>query len=642
MEVKLQIAPEFYQNADGSIDWDRLGDGATQRTQLTIDNTAPVLESIQVDPLNQTLTIVARDNEYLACIALYNRNASDVIALGSPNQEEPGETCTMVLGKEDLYTGDLWLQVYDYAMNMVTYRLHIGDQLDIPEPVYDFIGYGTNTGIPFTSKYYKWVGFNKGCGEEESDYRGLAEGSPVFYSATEADGYVFAATDDEMLYVMPLEDLENRTPLVDLSDMSAAGIPSYARVQDLCYNVQDGYLYCVTNYNHLVRVDKLTGAYTNLGELSLGSKEEAAAMTCDLGGLGDEPLHVGTKEEAAALTCDRQGNFYVVAGVSGSVNSTQVYTFTLDTFSAPTKVGSFPYPFRYTCIKALTWDPKDDCLYVSYCDNGDWFGTEVYREPTRCIIRLDQARAHGIIPPEVVGNPKHVFEAFFIPGAYDTGTAWYETTDRVMQMTISADALRMVRGTSESLSVELMPWTLSNFNVTWSSSDPSIATVDADGTVHGVSNGMATITATAVSDPEASISCQVEVYSVLGKLKGLIENTDGTSSLFTWDLDQEAPPVLGAKIQETYSAATYDRKTGVVYAQNQSENQLCKINPETGEILSRTATTDQKIDDLAFCEFLGEGQQLVGMDKYNLWGTDGPVRRRLGRQSSWRSGLLVE
>lgn len=110
----------------------------------------------------------------------------------------------------------------------------------------------------------------------------------------------------EMLYVMPLEDLENRTPLVDLSDMSAAGIPSYARVQDLCYNVQDGYLYCVTNYNHLVRVDKLTGAYTNLGELSLGSKEEAAAMTCDLGGLGDEPLHVGTKEEAAALTCDRQ------------------------------------------------------------------------------------------------------------------------------------------------------------------------------------------------------------------------------------------------------------------------------------------------------------------------------------------------
>ena len=147
-----------------------------------------------------------------------------------------------------------------------------------------------------------------------------------------------------------------------------------------------------------------------------------------------------------------------------------------------------------------------------------------------------------------------------------------------------------------------MPWTLSNFNVTWSSSDPSIATVDADGTVHGVSNGMATITATAVSDPEASISCQVEVYSVLGKLKGLIENTDGTSSLFTWDLDQEAAPVLGAKIQETYSAATYDRKTGVVYAQNQSENQLCKINPETGEILSRTATTDQKIDDLAFCE----------------------------------------
>ena len=621
VEVTLQVAPEFYQNADGSIDWDRLGDGATQHTQLTIDNTAPVLESIQVDPLNETLTIVARDNEYLACIALYNRNASDVIALGSPNQQEPGETCTMVLGKDDLYTGDLWLQVYDYAMNVVTYRLHIGDQLGIEEPTYDFIGYGTNTGIPFTTQYYKWVGFNKGCGEEESDYRGLAEGLPAIYSATEADGYVFALTDSELLYVIPLEDMEDKTPLVDLDDMSTVGIPSYVWVKDLCYNVQDGYLYCVTNYNHLVRIDKLTGAYTNLGELSLGTREEAAAMTCDLGGLGDEPLHAGAKEESAALTCDRQGNFYVAAGVPGNTEVTQIYTFTLDTFSAPTKVGSFPYPFRYSTVKALTWDPKDDCLYVSYCDNGDWFGTDVYREPTRCIIRLDPTQVtHGTIQSEVVGNPKHVFEAFFIPGAYDTGTGWYEITDRVMQMTISADALRMVRGSSESLSVELKPWTLSRFDVTWSSSDPGIATVDANGTVHAVSNGMATITATAVSDPEASISCQVEVYSVLGNLKGLIENSDGTSSLFTWDLNEEAAPVLGAQIQETYSAVTYDRENGVVYAQNQSENQLCKMNPETGEILSRTATTDQKIDGLAFCEFLGEGQQLVGMDKYNLWG----------------------
>ena len=374
-------------------------------------------------------------------------------------------------------------------MNVVTYRLHIGDQLGIEEPTYDFIGYGTNTGIPFTTQYYKWVGFNKGCGEEESDYRGLAEGLPAIYSATEADGYVFALTDSELLYVIPLEDMEDKTPLVDLDDMSTVGIPSYVWVKDLCYNVQDGYLYCVTNYNHLVRIDKLTGAYTNLGELSLGAREEAAAMTCDLGGLGDEPLHAGAKEESAALTCDRQGNFYVAAGVPGNTEVTQIYTFTLDTFSAPTKVGSFPYPFRYGTVKALTWDPKDDCLYVSYCDNGDWFGTDVYREPTRCIIRLDPTQVtHGTIQSEVVGNPKHVFEAFFIPGAYDTGTGWYEITDRVMQMTISADALRMVRGSSESLSVELKPWTLSRFDVAWSSSDPSIATVDANGTVQWYGN----------------------------------------------------------------------------------------------------------------------------------------------------------
>ena len=605
VEVTLQIAPEFYQNADGSIDWDRLGDGATQRTQLTIDNTAPVLESIQVDPLNQTLTIVAKDNEYLACVALYNRNASDIVALRSPNQQEPGEVCTMVLGREDLYTGNLYLQVCDYAMNVVTYRLHIGDQLDIEEPVYDFIGFASNLYIPFTQEdYRKWIGFNRGCGEEESDYRGLLEENRsgfYFRSATEVDGHVFAISD-EILYVMPLENLEEKTQVADLDDMSAVGIPSYARVQDLCYNVQDGYLYGITNYNHLVRIDKLTGVYANLGTLSLGSREESAA-----------------------LTCDRQGNFYVAAGIPGSTGITQVYTFTLDTLNAPTDVGFFTYPFRSDTVHTLVWNPEDDCLYVSYCDDGSWFGDEVYREATRCILCLDQTQVnHGIIRTKVVGNPKYVIETFFIPGVYDTGTAWYETTNHVMHMTISADALRIVRGAHDSLSVELEPWTLSSFDVTWSSSDTSVATVDANGTVYGVSDGTATITATAVSDPEASLSCQVEVYSVQGKLKGVIENGDGTSSLFTWDLEREDAPVLGAKLPNTFSAVTYDREQGVVYAQDHAENRLYKIDPKSGEILNNLSATSQKIDDLVFCEFLGEGQQLVGIDKYNLWGPMDP------------------
>ncbi|MBQ7871212.1 MAG: leucine-rich repeat protein [Oscillospiraceae bacterium] len=64
------------------------------------------------------------------------------------------------------------------------------------------------------------------------------------------------------------------------------------------------------------------------------------------------------------------------------------------------------------------------------------------------------------------------------------------------------------------------PYTATNFDLTWSSSDETVATVDADGVITGVSAGTATITAKAVLG-DASASVEVTVKEASG---------DGTGS----------------------------------------------------------------------------------------------------------------
>lgn len=87
-----------------------------------------------------------------------------------------------------------------------------------------------------------------------------------------------------------------------------------------------------------------------------------------------------------------------------------------------------------------------------------------------------------------------------------------------------------VGGSASALKATVSPSTASNAAVTWTSSDPSVATVDADGTVVPVGAGSATITATSV-DGGFEASCAV---SVTQPIEGI-------------SLDKEAATIIGAK-----------------------------------------------------------------------------------------------
>lgn len=59
-------------------------------------------------------------------------------------------------------------------------------------------------------------------------------------------------------------------------------------------------------------------------------------------------------------------------------------------------------------------------------------------------------------------------------------------------------------------------------SVTWTSSDDTVATVDANGLVNAVGTGIAAITATSAEKPEVSAQCKVTVYDFSGTLTAIL------------------------------------------------------------------------------------------------------------------------
>lgn len=82
------------------------------------------------------------------------------------------------------------------------------------------------------------------------------------------------------------------------------------------------------------------------------------------------------------------------------------------------------------------------------------------------------------------------------------------------KITVDPATLTLKKGTSKTLSVKYDPAdTTDNKAVTWESSDKSVATVDANGTVKALKEGTATITATTV-DGKHTASCTVTVKEI--------------------------------------------------------------------------------------------------------------------------------
>lgn len=79
IELALTMAPELYVDATGQVNWNALGEGASMRMPVVIDNTAPTLEDVSLSLTGDSLQVTARDNQYVAGVVLYNAAGTQVL-----------------------------------------------------------------------------------------------------------------------------------------------------------------------------------------------------------------------------------------------------------------------------------------------------------------------------------------------------------------------------------------------------------------------------------------------------------------------------------------------------------------------------------------------------------------------------------
>ena len=311
----LTLAPEYYVDAQGNVDWAALGEGATFAVPMVVDNTAPTLEDISLSLTSNILTVTASDNQYIAAVVLYNKTGTSALAYTGAKQDiDPKESAQYQLDMNGISGKKFLVQVIDYAMNIVTYELVLesGDE-EVVLP--DMIAYDLDNGY--------WTSFSA---DSTYDQLGVyATSDYTYYAGTIADHYIFATTDSGELHVMPEDDM------TDVNVVANLGVT----ISDMAYNKADGQIYGVVN-GYLVTIDKLTG--------ELGIVDQVGVLT-------------------NTLACDANGTFYCAQYGTGNV-----YSFTLDTIAAPTLVCNVNIVSQY--VQAMEIDPNNGMLYwASYYVN---------------------------------------------------------------------------------------------------------------------------------------------------------------------------------------------------------------------------------------------------------------------------------
>ncbi len=518
ISMGFTLVPEYYIDAEGNVDWAALGSGTTLETSFVIDNTAPELSGVSIDLMNNTMTVKASDNNYVAAVGLYNKTGTRCLAQTGARQDiGKGELAEYSFSLDKVNGKKFLLQVFDYAMNRTTYliEMQIGESADLPEMMaYDLV-----------SRH--WAGFDKNF---EYDYKvgtpRIAYADHTYYAATIAEHYVFASTDKGELYVMPEDDLSDTTFITDLEMV----------LYDMAYNQADGEIYAVTEAGDLVSFHKLTGEVTRIGRIGVNTN---------------------------TLACSPEGIFYC-----NELGTGKVYSFTLETMDEPELLMEDSYLTYVDPITGADMGGTTGNMGMEYNPN-----TGMICWNSHCEVLIGSYITYAYyyeINPENGAFTRyndfwHEMSGLIIPVRAGGGQGWADPTEEVIAVRLNKSEIDVIRGTSAQLIANVQPWTATDRTVTWTSSDESVATVDKYGVVTGHKEGTATIRATSNLDPGFYGECTVNVEILEATLHGTLSEMDGNSMFYDWDMSTGESWTAGAKLDKSMTSATYSEAENVFY-----------------------------------------------------------------------------
>lgn len=165
---------------------------------------------------------------------------------------------------------------------------------------------------------------------------------------------------------------------------------------------------------------------------------------------------------------------------------------------------------------------------------------------------------------------------YIVPSGSGSELTPAEEADRI---TISHESLDLLTGAEFRLDAVAYPWTLTDRSIIWSSSDPSVATVD-DGYVAAVAPGTVTITATTSAAPNLQASCVVTVSDLKPlPLSGMVY--DANSKTHWVDFSTSAPQDWTAFADGDGSYYAGSMLDGMVYVH--SGDRIARFDPDTFE-----------------------------------------------------------
>ena len=597
LELALTMAPEYYVSYDAEgkavVNWDALGEGASFRIPMVVDNTAPVVKDASLSFTRNAIEVTASDNQYVAAVALYNLSGTKVLTYDGAKQDiEPGEEAEYTLDLTGVNGKGFLLQIMDYARNTTTYKVDM--QIGEPEPLPGMIAFNLDAGY--------WTSITKE--PTPDDLKPYTDASQTFYAATIVDHYVLASTKTGDLYIMPEDDLANTTKIANLGMV----------LTDMAYNPADGKIYGVAN-DKLVTVDKFTGATEIVGPLPVPSD----TLACDADGnfycnqrgnfhvwkftmngvLNQIPLIYDLNDDGQVTTDDVQALMEYVTGSrasisngehadfngDGELNTRDVYKFlAMLTENELTGTKQIVSGIGSTNgQQTMEMDPNTGMLYWLSHYDANVLGTVV---PYTFLEEIDPVAGTRTTS----SNLGYQMSCLIIPEKTD-GSDWVVPTDQITGIQISDESLTLLKGTTKTLSASVLPWTVTDRSVTWTSSNPEVATVNDKGVVTGLVPGEAVITATSVLNPAFTASCHVTVKNLEITLKGALQDPDGKAQLFSWNMEQEGAWQKTADLDVYLSSVTKDPVNNILYVVDSTTDawSMHKVDPATGKSVDTAA-----------------------------------------------------
>ena len=282
-----------------------------------------------------------------------------------------------------------------------------------------------------------------------------------------------------------LSDLAKLTYL-DLSDNQIRDISSLNKLPNLTVDLMNNKLNSSTNGNEIPLPQIFIAAkeegskiYTNEDLVLNGCtiSEDGTKVIFDNGKTLATVEIKGGRADGTKLMIDRP-----ITSVTGI--TLDVSTLTLEEKTIG-KLKATVNPINAT-NKAVTWSSSDETV-TTVDQNGN---VTAVAQGTATITVKSQEDETIKAECTVTVNPK---------------------TIPVTSVAISRTSIELIPEETENLTVRIFPNTATNKNVTWSSSDEAVATVDQNGNVTAVAQGTATITVKSQADETKEATCTVRV-----------------------------------------------------------------------------------------------------------------------------------